>query len=705
MKEIFAAYIWSDDWWTFSQDAWNSTDKFYTNSRVINEDSLNWQDFIDGEAYHASVYYELNKTDAHGFTPTSIKLNDDGSVDVDGTGGDGTFEDFRGPYELGTTEFYGENELLGMTTVEFMVSNIVTADTEEDKSLIISFIESQQEIDTDLANEATGTVAIAAETFNAKSKNRKSGKRSGNRSTSRGTRRGQKAVMQRKSKLGKGISSYSHQGHAENFTTSKYAESFASESASDSIAAESSKAVEGINPTAVNDGTWLAETVNSRNAESKHDYAHRVIEGKDYVHYDGKGKQTRRTNRGKSISADRRKYSPNRNLKPGQGHMGDFVREAQGYNDRLDDSMGERNKAPRTGQMTMGDRRDMSKGMEKRRNRRPYAGDARMDRKQRRARAETSFNKRAESPMTSPETYKPTAYSPTSENPASAAPSSMGTGDQIISVSSPSAPPNDIKFAESTCSKCAETFNACGCSTRRAEMTNTPTNETPSGADPLQLGATTQPGSELVDVDSPSAPPSNIFEQSAESFSADWEPYEIQVESCTHCGGAGTKLETCLNCKGIGELMRVDGNRLRSGPVGCRDCGTVTNLFVQTDDHSSFREDSPSRIVVCESCIGGTSRFNAEMNYDGSLYGDQYFPDAITANQVNVGKLGSTASADGSGQGVLEWDGSRVGPMPDNMAAEMSTPGYIGRLGLGKVILASAGIGIGLFLVNSNLSK
>ena len=36
---------------------------------------------------------------------------------------------------------------------------------------------------------------------------------------------------------------------------------------------------------------------------------------------------------------------------------------------------------------------------------------------------------------------------------------------------------------------------------------------------------------------------------------------------------------------------------------------------------------------------------SAEMNYDGSLYGDQYFPDALTANQVGVGALGSANSA------------------------------------------------------------
>ena len=68
------------------------------------------------------------------------------------------------------------------------------------------------------------------------------------------------------------------------------------------------------------------------------------------------------------------------------------------------------------------------------------------------------------------------------------------------------------------------------------------------------------------------------------------------------------------------------------------------------------------------------------MNYDGSLYGDQYFPDALTANQVNIGKLGSTPSADTSGQGVLEWDGSRVGPNPDTKASEV-----LSRRGLGWI--------------------
>jgi hypothetical protein len=89
----------------------------------------------------------------------------------------------------------------------------------------------------------------------------------------------------------------------------------------------------------------------------------------------------------------------------------------------------------------------------------------------------------------------------------------------------------------------------------------------------------------------------------------------------------------------------------------------------------------------------------AEMNYDGSLYGDQYFPDTLTANQVGVGKLGSTPSADTSGQGVLEWDGSRVGPDLDTKASEV-----ISRRGLKFVGSVAALVGGGYILLN-NLKK
>ena len=68
------------------------------------------------------------------------------------------------------------------------------------------------------------------------------------------------------------------------------------------------------------------------------------------------------------------------------------------------------------------------------------------------------------------------------------------------------------------------------------------------------------------------------------------------------------------------------------------------------------------------------------------------FPDALTANQVNIGKLGSTPSADTSGQGVLEWDGSRVGPNPDTKASEV-----INRQGVKWVV------GIGLAVLGGKL--
>ena len=122
------------------------------------------------------------------------------------------------------------------------------------------------------------------------------------------------------------------------------------------------------------------------------------------------------------------------------------------------------------------------------------------------------------------------------------------------------------------------------------------TNASTSSSDPLDDA--TLSGFDIVNVDSPSAPPSNIFEQSAEECGCD------------------------------------------IGAVGACMCAETKA---------------------------------AEMNYDGSLYGDQYFPNEMTANQVGVGKLGSTPSADTSGQGVLEWDGGRVGPDPDTKAAEIMT--------------------------------
>ena len=743
MEEVFAVYIWSNQWWTFTGESWNAQAATYEDSVIVDGDNLDWSRVSDGEAYHASLYFEMGKEDAHGFTPTALmvdNVDNPTTVVVQGTtdgreGGDLDGAEFL----IGEPDYYAAGNVIA----EFTVNEIIAARTEEEKEdIIVSFIETQNEADMATVE------SMSAETFNAPRKTpTKRQMRRSNRS-----RKSKNMMQQKRFMKDKRPKDYSTTGYAETLA----AESFASESASDAIAAESSKAVEGINPTPVSDGQWLAETV-ERQAEAKHSYPHRVIDGDDYVHYDGKGRQTRRTNRGKSIKADRRRYTPNANLKPGQGHRGDFVREAQGYNDRmdeslgmshrgghsqtmgdrrresagmensmnrrkysrvgtmdrgdrfmsegynarLDESMGERNRGRHHGNMTMKDRRDMSEGMARHMDGRKYSnvdtmdrmmaeskfdklskeieedyvakgmsreearkigdgtaanigrakygksGMARKARKGRRAevalrRAEMTreshgmsryLRRRAESPMTSPEEYSPMGSFSTDMNPKTAAPTSAGTGDQIISVESPSAPPSNIKFAEdhpdfdpakadrdndgkisswerkvgnavakgmdkeaefgvvgsgsnfgqdlmaeNWCTKHSETFEACGCEKedKRAEPSGSqPTNEMASGADPLD--DTTLSGFDIVNVDSPSAPPSDVFVQSA------------------------------------------------------------------------------------------------EMNYDGSLYGDQYFPDAMTANQVGIGKLGSTPSADGSGQGVLQWDGSREGPNPDTKAAEILT--------------------------------
>ena len=789
MEDVFAVYIWSDDWWVFSSDTWIPTEQVYSNSEVISPEAVNWQKVIDGEAYHASVYYEIGKTDAHGFQPTHISADENSAI-IEGVQLDFEGNEIGEPepreFIVGDINWYQAPRI----DVDFEVTKIIPALTEDDKESIITYIEEIQEADMATAEDTVGIAA--AETFAAKSKKSKK-RRSVGRSS---RRRGSKSIMQRKNfaKKKTRAKGYSPHGYAENFG----AETFKSEgeSQSDAIAAESSKAVEGLNPTPVSDGQWLAETINKK-AEARHSYPHRVIEGDTYRHYDGSGRRRNATDRGASIRADRRRYRPNADLKPGQGHMGDFVREAQGYDDKLDDSMGERNRGRHRGRMTMADRRDMSEGMarhmgrrkysnvrtmdrgdrmmaedhqgynarlddsmgernrgrhhgrmtmhdrrdmskgiEEEMGRRPYSAVRTMDRTRRRLRAESKFDRlqktvadeeqedhprmsderamkiggavaydsgvkkydrlsgghgkeimedaarehlpastilrrddydaemtpsmkrfmsqrthRADTPTASPEDYSPTGASPTAENPKADGPSSVGTGDQIISVQSPSAPPDDVKFAETKesefgvvgsgsnfgqdlnaewCTKHAETFNACGCDRRRAEGKSEPTNATPSGDDPLVADATNQPGSEMVDVDSPSAPPPNIFDSSAETFLA----------GCG-CG--------------------------RNGCGGCGGCG-------------------------CDCRCSET--FNADMNYDGSLYGEQYFPDALTANQVKVGELGSTESGDGSGQGVLEWDGSRVGPSPpDEKAAEI-----INRRGLG-VVLATAAIVTGLGLM------
>ena len=75
MEEVFAVYVWSQDWWTFSNDSWSARDQVYEDSRIVSHDKVNWQKVSDGEAYHASLYFEIGKTDAHDFRPTSIMVD------------------------------------------------------------------------------------------------------------------------------------------------------------------------------------------------------------------------------------------------------------------------------------------------------------------------------------------------------------------------------------------------------------------------------------------------------------------------------------------------------------------------------------------------------------------------------------------------------------------------------------------------------
>ena len=664
MKEVFAVYVWSNKWWTFSSDSWDGQAFIYREYDILDQDRLDWSKVSDGEAYHASLYFENGKEDAHGFTPTSIKVDDIDNpkvVIIGGEYGGRVGDEYE--YVVGTKDYY---EAIDMQ-VEFTIDAIIAAVDEEAKETeIVGFIESQNEADMGIME------SMSAETFNAprKSPSKRQMRRS-NRS-----RKSKNIMQQKRFMKDKRPKDYSTTGYAETLAAEGLVKK--SESASDNIAAESSRAVEGVNPTPVSDGQWLAETI-SKQAEAKHSYPHRVIDKDDYVHYDGKGRQTGRTNRGKSVKADRRRYTPNSKLKPGQGHRGDFVREAQGYNDRMDESLGMSHRGGHS--QTMGDRRRESAGMENRMNRRKYSRVGTMDGRPRnnRMRAEAAFKRlRAESPMTSPEEYSPMGSFSTDMNPKTAAPTSAGSGEQMISVESPSAPPSNIKFAENHpdfdsrkadrnkdgkisswerkvgnavakgmakeaefgvvgsgsnfgqdlkaenwCTKHSETFGACGCEKKRAEPSGANlTNASTSSSDPLD--DTTLSGFDIVNVDSPSAPPSNIFEQSAEECGCD------------------------------------------IGAVGACMCAETKA---------------------------------AEMNYDGSLYGDQYFPDTLTANQVGVGKLGSTPSADTSGQGVLEWDGSRVGPDLDTKASEV-----ISRRGLKFVGSVAALVGGGYILLN-NLKK
>jgi len=686
MKNVFAAYVWSQNWWTFSNDMWNGQSHTYENSKIVMADALDWNLVSSGEAYHASLYFEEGKEDAHQFTPTAIwvdNVDNPSRIVVEGTEtfiGDTIVEAEDYIFEVGTVGQYDA----GNMSADFETTQIVVAKTEEEKEdIIVSFIERQSEIDQEELD------SMSAETFNARKIPTKRQMRRSNRS------RNKKNMMQKTGMNKRNTPTDKQMRYSENFTTSKYAESFRSESASDSIAAESSQTVSGVNPTPVSDGQWLAESISKR-AEAKHSYPHRTIDGDNYVHHDSKGRETRRTNRGKSIKADRRRYTPNDKLKPGQGHLGDFVREAQGYDDRLDESMGERNRGRNRGPMTMKDRRNMSRGM---------------DRRNRRLRAERSLQtRRAESPLTSPESYSPTGSSPTDMNPKSAGPSSAGTGNEVIAVESPSAPPSNIKFAETKvrnglhmCAKC-EHWNRnirpgytkcskCGhgkfkrVKNRSAETKDKEHECYECGREWTRSNGRGCPYSDPTcflcekhdhnDCDYPSG-------EYRESFNAD-----------SICAKHAETYEAC-GCEKEDKRAEPSGSSLTNASTSSSDPlddATLSGFDIVNVDSPSAppsnifeqsAEECGCDIGAVGACMCAETKA-AEMNYDGSLYGDQYFPNEMTANQVGVGKLGSTPSADTSGQGVLEWDGGRVGPDPDTKAAEVMTRqnlGFVGALSL-----------------------
>ena len=564
MEEVFAVYIWSEDWWVFSNDTWQPNEDYYADSEVVSAGEFNdWDRVASGEAYHASVYYELDKTDNHGFKPVSImvdNIEEPTRVEILGEeiGFDGTVvgeEELE--YVLNQKDFYVSFGL----TVDFTTDLILAARNEDEKeSKIVEFITAQNDADLETAENMTKT--SEAETFHARGDSRRAKRRAQRKQRDRNMMQTKRYMRSKR-----GAKNYSDSGYAETFGAE------GGESASDSIAAESSQPVSGINPTPVTDGQWLAETLNRR-AEAKHSYPHRRIEGDKFVHFDGKGRRVKTTDRGASISADRRQYRPRADLKPGQGHLGDFPRSKRAEVTRRAPTLS------RTSRM----------------------------------------RRRAES------TYNPMDASPTADNPASREPSMGGAGQDLISTQSASVPPSDVKFAETVMKGLHECVE-CGHWNRNI-----------------------RPG----------------------------------YTKCKKCGCTDFKktkaAETALGCKTCAaEDFRACGcsTRRAEGPTNSMPSG-----------------DNPEDMTPVEA---PADTYSAEMNYDNSLYGDQYFPDNLTARGADLGSLGEAPSAGASGQGVEQWQGSRQGP---DMAAES----LVGRRGL-SFVGGIALIGLGLTYLRNRDSE
>jgi len=102
--------------------------------------------------------------------------------------------------------------------------------------------------------------------------------------------------------------------------------------------------------------------------------------GNRYVARNTKGQFISNVDVGRSLAADRRRDAKNHSG-AGYGQMGDAKRKsffAQGYDDKMDESMGMSHRESKMKQ-SMKDRRDESAGMEKRMNRRKYARVGTMD--------------------------------------------------------------------------------------------------------------------------------------------------------------------------------------------------------------------------------------------------------------------------------------------------------------------------------------
>jgi len=118
---------------------------------------------------------------------------------------------------------------------------------------------------------------------------------------------------------------------------------------------------------------------------AKRKYGKRNRYGNRYVARNSKGQFISNVDVGRSLKADKRRTAKNYKG-AGYGQMGDTQKKmnflAQGYNDKMDESMGMSHRESKMKQ-SMKDRRDESAGMEKHMGRRKYARVGTMDKSDR----------------------------------------------------------------------------------------------------------------------------------------------------------------------------------------------------------------------------------------------------------------------------------------------------------------------------------